>query len=234
MEVAGVDGCDGGWVVVWAQIGHPLRILNVAVQPTFGQVLHRTRDCRTVAVDIPIGLSDDGRREPDVEARKVLSPLRHNSVFPAPVRPVLGVLGAGYREACSVSARARVDGKKISKQTYFMSFRIKDVDRLLDPDAQKRVIEIHPEVCFWALNGQNPLSGYKRTPEGEFQRLEILSQVFADDLASIASPLGAARDDFLDACAAAWSAARFATGKAETLPREPCTDSRGLLMRIVY
>ncbi|MBI4571221.1 MAG: DUF429 domain-containing protein, partial [Chloroflexi bacterium] len=58
--------------------------------------------------------------------------------------------------------------------------------------------------------------------------------VFADDLGTIGVPAGAARDDLYDACAAAWTAARFARGEHGTLPAEPPTDSRGLRMEIVY
>ena len=44
----------------------------------------------------------------------------------------------------------------------------------------------------------------------------------------------AAADDFLDACATAWTANRLATGRAERLPADPATDPRGLRMEIVF
>lgn len=43
---------------------------------------------------------------------------------------------------------------------------------------------------------------------------------------------GARRDDFFDACAAAWSAARIAAGEAVVLPSVPEFDEFGLPMRI--
>jgi predicted RNase H-like nuclease len=232
MEVAGVDGCPKGWLVVWADAGTFLRLLSVRVGPDFADVLQRTNQCAAVGIDIPIGLSDDGRRRPDVEARKVLSPLRHNSVFPAPIRPVLAA--TSYREACDISAKAHSEGKKISKQTYFMTLRIRDVDHHIDAAVQNRVVEVHPEVCFWALNGRRPLDHYKRTCEGEGERLALLSAVFADDLAATELPIGAGRDDLLDACAAAWTAARYARGEHGTLPDDPQVDARGLRMEMVY
>ena len=45
---------------------------------------------------------------------------------------------------------------------------------------------------------------------------------------------GAEPDDLLDACAACWSARRIAEGRAESLPREPHSDARGLRMQIWY
>jgi predicted RNase H-like nuclease len=101
-------------------------------------------------------------------------------------------------------------------------------------ELQGRVIEVHPEVCFWALNGGAPVMTRKRSPAGEEERLALLSTAFGDQLATIDVPAGAARDDLLDACAAAWTAWRFATGQHKSLPEHPPLDSRGLRMEIVY
>lgn len=232
MLVAGIDGCPAGWLVVWAGADVPLRTVGIRTVPTFSEVLQRTRDCAAVGIDMPIGLSDDGRRAADVEARSVLKPLRHSSVFPAPIRAVLGA--PNYRAACDLSARKHVDSKKISKQTYYLSFKIAEVDRLMTEEAQKRVVEIHPEVSFWALNSGVPLANYKKTAEGRLQRLELLARVFHDDVSGLLPPAGADPDDLLDACAAVWTAARFARGEAGRLPPNPSTDSRGLRMEIVY
>jgi predicted RNase H-like nuclease len=232
MLVAGVDGCPGGWILVCAQADHLLSLVAVRVVPTFSEVVDRTRDCTTIGIDVPIGLSDNGRRMADLEARKVLRPLRHNSVFPA---PLLAVLGAPtYEEACLISARTHVDRMRTSKQTYFLSEKILEVDRVIDAEIQERIVEVHPEVCFWALNDGKPMPNPKRAPAGEQERLELLSRVFTNDLASFEVPRRAARDDFYDACVAAWSASRFATGRHGTLPEQPPLDSRGLRMEIVY
>lgn len=232
MEIAGVDGCPGGWVIARAQAGTSLRLLDVRVVETFADVLDRTKGCAAVGIDVPIGLSDDDRREADAEARRVLRPVRHSSVFPAPVRRVLGV--ADYREACAVSARVHEDGKKISKQTFYLAQRIHEVDRLMTPELQQRVVEVHPEVCFWALNGRTPVPSAKRTAEGELHRTELLAGVLADGAPALETPSGADRDDLLDACAASWSAWRFATRRHGTLPKRPPRDARGLRMEIVY
>jgi predicted RNase H-like nuclease len=84
------------------------------------------------------------------------------------------------------------------------------------------------------MNGRRPMDHYKKTGPGEAERLALLSEAFADDLSAIHSPIGAGRDDLVDACAAAWTAARFARGEAGRLPEDPPLDSRGLRMEMVY
>jgi predicted RNase H-like nuclease len=74
----------------------------------------------------------------------------------------------------------------------------------------------------------------KRTSAGEFERVELLSHVFTDDFTAVETPSRADRDDVLDACAAAWTAWRFATGQAQRLPPDPPTDAKDLRMEIVY
>ena len=207
-----------------------LRLLEISVVPTFQDLLARTETCAAVGVDIPIGLSDDSSRKADGEAREVLRPLRASSVFPAPVRAVLAA--TSYEEACALSFDAY--GKKISKQTYAILPKIREADQAMRPDLQKRVVEVHPEVSFCALNDMDPLAHSKRSPAGAQERELLLANVFEDDLACKAVREGVWLEDFFDACAAAWTARRFALGKAERLPGKPQVDGRGLRMEIVY
>lgn len=233
MRVAGVDGCKAGWLVIRAEASNRLALLDVAIEPTFDDLLARTRDCTAVAVDIPIGLSERQPRLADGEARHVLGQ-RASSVFPAPIRPVLGA--TSYREACTISTAARPNGKMVSKQTYYLTRKIAEVDRIMstDPSLQERVVEVHPEVCFWKLNSEQPVAHPKKSLDGANERLRLLSDAFEDDLASVAVPRGAGRDDLYDACAAAWTAWRVANGNAERLLADPPIDARGLRMEIVY
>ena len=231
MEVAGVDGCPNGWLVVIA-VTEPLRVFSVRVVADFDRILRQTQHCDAVGIDIPIGLSERDRRKPDIEARRVLSPLRHHSVFPSPLRQVL--VATSYREACDISQHFHVEEKKISKQTHALMPKIKEVAALMTPQLQDRVREVHPEICFWALNDHQPLDDHKSTSGGEQQRRMLLASVFANDPSEFDVPVGAAQDDLYDACAAAWTASRIATGTEERLPPDPDLDSTGLRMEIVY
>lgn len=232
MDVAGVDGCPGGWLVAIATTGQSLRLQSVLFASTFKHVLDKSKHCDAIGIDIPIGLSERNRRRPDIEARRVLSPLRHSSVFPAPLRQVL--VASSYRDACDISQRFHVERKMISKQTYAIMRKINEVDDSMTPQLQERVREVHPEVCFWAINGRQPLDDHKSTSAGEQQRRMLLATVFANDPADFDLPVGAAQDDFLDACAAAWTASRIATGTEERLPDDPDVDKQDLRMEIVY
>jgi predicted RNase H-like nuclease len=230
MLVAGVDGCRSGWVVVRAEVAGRLFIESVLYAASFAEMLELTDGCGAVGVDVPIGLMDDTSRHPDSEARRRLQPYRGASVFPAPVRAVLGC--ETYLEACEASYAA--SGKRISKQLWMIVPKIREADACMTPRLQQRVVEVHPEVCFWALNGGAPLPLSKHTIEGLEMRAQLLSGRYAGDIRRIAYPSLATRDDFYDACAAAWTAARVAKGTAQRLPSEPAFDARGLRMEIVY
>ncbi len=119
-------------------------------------------------------------------------------------------------------------------QSYALIEKIKQVDAAMTPETQQRVFEVHPEISFWALNGKRPMSGNKKTATAARARLELLSEAFSGPISPSKLRRGFARDDVLDACAAAWTAWRFATGQHRTLPASPTCDSRGLRMEIVY
>ena len=84
MAVLGVDGWRGRWVA--ARLDG--RSVTLSVLADAAAVL-AVPDVAVIGIDMPIGLSDDGARSCDVEARRRM-PGGASSVFPAPVRPVLG------------------------------------------------------------------------------------------------------------------------------------------------
>ena len=229
MEVAGVDGCKAGWLVVRADATGRLRIRDISVSTTFQGLLDSTADCATVAVDIPIGLPDTAPRQADILARHAIGP-RRSSVFPAPMHVVLDA--NTYKEACALSEQAC--GRMLSKQSFAILPKIREVDALMTTALQDRVVEVHPEVSFWALNGCRTLKFWKRKAEGAKERLRILAPAFLDNIAELATPKGSGLDDLYDACAAAWTAGRIASGTAERLPADPDMDRTGLRMEIVY
>ena len=175
-----------------------------------------------LGLDMPIGLPDCGPRPCDLEARRRLGFPRGSSVFPAPIRSLLAA--RSYAEACAL--RLAVDNKKISRQTWAILPKIRDVDALLrnDPELQDRVREVHPEVCFSILAGR-PMEYRKKRKQGREERLRLLETVFGAGLhAAVADrrALGCPLDDLLDAFIACWTAERIYCGRAETwLPPFP-------------
>lgn len=171
-----------------------------------------TDDAPATAIDVPIGLPEAGPRACDLHARRVLA-RRGSTVFPAPPRRVLSA--RTYAEACAAARSA--DGRAISRQTWLIVPRISDVDTVLTPTRQARIVEVHPELTFATLAGR-PLPS-KRRAEGPKARLAALTGWLTDPATILsAAPPQARPDDALDALAAAWSAWRWLHGEARVLP----------------
>lgn len=227
--IAGVDGAPGGWVAV---------ICGDHLENPEGRFVSRLselpRELRVVAVDIPIGLPDSGSREADVLARKALRPHRGSSVFPCPIRTVLG--SKTWEEACARSQKAN-DGKKISRQVFGILPKIDEVDHLVRTDdrARRTVYEVHPELSFMKWQGR-PMSHGKKKPAGREERRRLIDPTFGPDVfRRVEESLRGHRvgtDDLADAFAAVWTAARIAAGTAERFPEDDRLDSEGVPMRI--
>ena len=221
MAVLGVDGWRGAWVGALLD-GRSLTLLAL---PDAAAVL-AVPDVDVIAIDMPIGLSDDGVRTCDVEARRRLGPAG-SSVFPAPVRPVLAT--RSYADACAVSLRAR--GKSLSIQSFNLMPSIRALDEALGNPADPRVHEVHPELSFRALDPR--VVDRKASRPGVAQRIRALQRVM-DVLDALAeAPPEVPMVDALDACTDAWSAQRIADGRAESVGDDR-RDARGRPMRISF
>ncbi len=220
MAVLGVDGWRGAWVA--ARLDG--RSVTFSVLPDAASVL-AVPDVQVIGIDMPIGLSDDGVRTCDVEARRLLG-RAGSSVFPAPVRPVLAT--HSYADACAVSIRARE--KSLSLQSFGLVPAIRSLDDALGDPPDPRVHEVHPEVSFRALDGR--VTDPKRSDSGRAQRIRALEPVM-DVLDALAARAGLPVVDALDACAAAWSAQRVADGVAGAVG-DGSRDARGRPMRISF
>jgi predicted RNase H-like nuclease len=221
VRVLGIDGWKAGWVAVVLEDG---RFQEAIVAPALAALIEAWPDAACYAVDIPIGLVTEGKREADEAARTFLG-ARRSTVFPTPPRPALDA--STYPEALATS-RA-FGGPGLSKQAYNLFPRIREADAFAD---DRRVVEVHPEVSFAVLSGA-PVSMPKKTWAGQAVRRDLL------DSAGIvlAGDLGAAGrvppDDVLDAAVAAWSAHRVAAGRARSFPEAPAqTDRSGRLIAI--
>lgn len=225
----GVDGCKGGWIAAsWDASPSPPRL---SLHTSFADLWHAHAGAACILVDIPIGLSD-APRACDVAARAMLG-RRGVSVFPAPCRAAVDA--PDYPEANRRSRAAC--GRGLTKQTWMIVPKIREVDRLLRTDARARAIvrECHPEVCFAAIAGEGLREG-KRTDPGFARRLALLERLLPGVHVCIEAALArrlAARDDIVDALVAAWCAAAGARD-IRTLPADPPRDSAGLPMEMVY
>lgn len=206
--VIGVDGARNGWVgVVWD---------GAVAEPVFGttlaEVCDRAGDVEAVAVDIPIGLTADGRRPCDEAARPLLGP-RRSSLF-AP--PALGALDHDDYAGANAWSKA-VLGRGIAKQAWMLKPKILEARALADI-APVPLHEAFPELAFRAMNGDAPMRHPKRTWTGMRARLDLLDVHGVHVAADVGPAGGVAADDMIDAAALAWSAKRIADGRAEHLP----------------
>jgi predicted RNase H-like nuclease len=231
----GIDSCRAGWLLATSDAS--LRSLRFAIttdlRPVFASL--ESVDAQ-VAIDMPIGIPDNGARSVDFAARALLGSPRASSVFPVPCRPTLAA--TTYAEACAINRRASVDGKAVSQQLFAMLSKMRAVDALMSPALQSRVRECHPEVCFAVLSGRGRgLEHSKKTPEGEAERTTLLSRFLPPfQIGAIRATVGAGadRDDIVDALANVVTAHRIASGTATTLPRGRVpTDARGLRMEML-
>jgi len=236
--VAGVDGCRGGWLVILCALAEgaaaPLRVTS-RLCTDFTAVLAMPEKPVAIAVDMPIGLLErhvPGGRTCDRDARALLGRPRSSSVFTPPTRP--GLAAATYSEA------ALLNGAGISKESFNILPKIRELDAILVKSDQQRVFEAHPELVFARLAGA-PLRHNKKTPEGRRQRARLLRGVYA---ASFQAPLRirlahglrqVALDDVADAYVLAYVARCIYAGTARRVPEaQPPCDTRGLRMEIWY
>jgi predicted RNase H-like nuclease len=189
-----------------------------------------------ILIDIPIGLRTNGVHERlcDKAARKILGK-RKSSVFPTPSR--LTLHAANYREASAINRKNC--GRGLSQQSFAIIPKIKEVDDfLLDEGSSFSIREMHPEICFWALNGGAPMNYNKKKTEGFNERLTLLSNhvpgivEVVDKILQTYKRNEVAKDDILDAAVGAVTL-RYAK-ELKTIPDNPEVDDNGLKMEMVY
>jgi predicted RNase H-like nuclease len=227
MFVAGVDGCRAGWVAFKVEVPSLVTSVELVDVPTL--LKSRPNDLLCLAIDIPIGLLDCSRAC-DKAARKLLGQPRGTSVFAAPCR---AALSATTHAAASKINREKT-GRGLSQQAFGIIPKIKQVDDAITSDCQRWALEVHPEVCFWALNHHSPMKHNKKTPEGAAERIAVLRPVFPEIERHLANrPTRVGADDLLDAGAAAWTALRCHSNEVRfvCLPED---DQRGLATTIWY
>jgi predicted RNase H-like nuclease len=224
MIAIGLDGFSKGWVAVTLDGDH--RSIDFISDISW---LATQRFARA-AIDIPIGLGDDGVRSCDQLARKKLSP--HGSrVFSGGRR----WLWQEFSDPDLANAEADKRGqKKVSRQLWHLGPKIMEVDGFVREHRDRDIREAHPELVFLRLNDNQPLPS-KHTEEGLALRRHLLMvngfSDLDDWLTARRTRTGAKRDDVLDACAVALAARDCAGCVPEG---QPLRDAQGLPMQIWF
>jgi len=237
MVYIGVDACKAGWFAVVLTEGTNWK---VNIFPDISSLWNQYKDARLILIDIPIGLLDNGSDERvcDKEARKLLGK-RRSSVFAAPCRSAIHA--DTYEKASEINAQKT--GRRLSKQVWGIIPKIREVDQLLlaDMTARSRIREIHPELCFWALNSGKPMKYSKKKEKGKafLERMKVLLSVYPYTKDIVDSTLTkyprkkVAKDDILDALVAAVTASKERQ-RLSSIPKITDVDSKGLPMEMVY
>jgi predicted RNase H-like nuclease len=238
----GVDGCSDGWFAVMFE-GEEYQ--HAKLYEDFSVIWSEWgEDADHIIVDIPIGLREDSNepRPCDTAARKKIGD-RRSSVFPTPVRTA--VQSDSYEDA-KEEQEERTDGS-LGTQSWSISGEIDELDQFLRVEvqsAQDVVTESHPEVCFWAMNDEVPMSYSKnRQPAAAFwERVNVLEDVYEGATsairdASLGLDAGVSNDDIVDAFALALTAGPLTQDLRflpEETPRDDAGDPKGLPMEIAY
>ena len=232
--LAGVDGCNFGWLCITKDLENGT--LNSMIFKSAAELFAQIPAPAVFAIDIPIGLTDSGPRQCDIQARRLLGARRGTSVFPAPIRPVLNV--ASREEADKI--HRSIDGRGVNVFSWDLYPRIRDVDTELQKNSHLRdkVYEVHPEISFKALNGGDSIVAAKRNPTGESIRRSLIENYFGsgafDEIRKNHYQKDVANHDINDAFAALWTAERIYQREAVVIPAEVEVDSVGLRMGIWY
>ena len=266
-KYVGVDGCPCGWISIGLNDDCDY---EVKVFEEFCSLVDYYANARLILVDMPIGLvcladSVSGGRACERKARKLVGSAVFSTLSRKVVCNVAKIPTSEYKRAqkeAQILNRSAKFKKEtgITKQAHGIALKIAQVDKVMTScNRPKNVREVHPEVCFWALNGEIALSHSKKATRsrGIDERLEILKyhEVNAEEIFNYSLTEGmydfsrdkyrkylrkeVAKDDILDALAAAVTARlcckhpqmeRRFTGDCE----KDMEDSRGLPMEMVY
>jgi len=228
-KIAGIDGSKGGWVCV-SGYENNFKELKFEKLKEFDDI--KSKDFNLVLVDIPIGLDIDlkkGGRIVDKLARKELL-TNKSSIFNAPSRLVLEA--KNYEEANKINKNK---GMGLSKQSWNLVKKIKEVDDFIRNSNKTIIFESHPEIIFQVMK-RDKVSTKKKNDEGIIERRNLLekngfNKVFLERNLS-AKDSFYKKDDFIDACSLFWSANRAIAKTEVKIPNDIVLDSEGIIMQI--
>lgn len=246
----GVDGCRGGWLAMTVKVDGDRagadgigRGKQYAFTSTmfalhnhllFGELCEISE---LVLIDIPIGLPDQGEeRESDRLVRQALRK-RGGSIFPVPSREA--VYAETYAAACEINVAQQ--GKKISKQTWNLVPKIKDIDRFLQrcPHCSEVLRESSPEYAFQILAG-GPLEYKKSDPRGIEERLALCTEHLPGARELFGQAVSryprkeCAPHDILDALVLALTAMLAEKGGKREVPEKRKRDRFGIPIQAVF
>jgi predicted RNase H-like nuclease len=223
--VAAATPSRNKWLVASAKVqGGTFAPEPPKVYDTFLDVLSERPSFVAIVANVPVGYCDkpeDGPRVCDHEARALLG-RRGTSVHNAPSRAVL-------------NGDIPVEEGMLDAVTATLIPRYIEVAKEMSPYRQRIVYEGHPELSFYQLHKDTPLTKSKRILAGREERREVLiDRIRGSERYLDPGELGVPEKHLLDVFALLWTARRVYGHAAKRMPKEPVWDSEGLRMEFVY
>lgn len=224
--LAGVVPCNAGWLAVTGKLqGVSLLPEGAQVLESFLDVLDYRPSFDIVALHAPIGLLTapvPGGRSCDRAARRLLGSPRSGAIFTPPSRELLA-----SEDWSHVT-------EPLSGVAWQMLPHVDELAREIGSYHQRTFYEVHPELSFYQLNGDQPLRWSKRLRAGQLERRALLASKLPGIDRALDVPVpGARMGRLLDAGAALWTARRIAARAVTRIPEDPEWDDEGLRMEIV-
>jgi len=228
--ITGAVPVPKGWLAASGKLqGISLFPETPQIFPTLVELLDYKPAYQIIALFSPVGLLDEpvpGGRNCDRDARRLLRWPRSGAIISPPVRPSL--TATSYKEA------AEANGGHLGVVTWQLLKKTAEVEQAMEPYWQRTVFEVHPELSFFQLNGDQPVRHSKHTEPGRTERSELLRKRLPGVERVLDADLrGAAAAQLIDAAACLWTARRIASRAVARLPEDPEWDAMGLRMELV-
>ena len=221
--IAGVVPCNSGWLTASCKIaGVTISIEEPMVFATFAEILDYKPAFSVIGVHAPIGFLDEATpkgRECDQLARGMLGPRRGASIRSAPSRAVL---------------RGDVESG-VDAVTGILLHHYREISDEIAPYRQRTVYSVEPELTFYELNHDKPLTYSKRSEYGRDERKALLAARLDQVDNILCADLPRVKESrLIDVAACMWSARRIFAKIGHRIPENPEWDSEGLRMEIIY
>ena len=228
--LGGVVPCPGGWLILPARLAAVTVIVEEPmVVRTLVEVLEYKPKFEAAAIFAPVGFEDEpsGPYRPcDLEARDMIGWPRLAAVKPIPSR-------AALRAATREEARALEPW--LTNDDFRRMRWIREAEQEFQPFHQRNWFAAHPDLSFYVLNGDRPVTSSPYQQDGVYERMNLIrSKLPGVELAVAAPPPpGAAQIHLLQAAGLLWTARRAAGRAVNRLPMDPNWDNSGLRMELV-
>ncbi len=112
---------------------------------------------------------------------------------------------------------------------------IREAESEFQPFHQRNWFAAHPDLSFYVLNGDRPVTSSPYQEDGLLERVHLIRAKLpgVEEAVTRTPPAGAGQVHLLQAAGLLWTARRAAGRAINRLPVDPTWDSTGLRMELV-